>query len=99
MAWVSYSFLPYLIGKYSDRVRRRKTLLMVSLAMLTACSFVYAFVESPLQLIALRLLEGVAWSILWPIMDVSISEDASMESNKALSIYNTVWSTAGAVGP
>ena len=41
----------------------------------------------------------MAWSILWPIVDVSISEDVSRESNKALSIYNTVWSTAGAIGP
>ena len=69
------------------------------MAMLTACSFIYVFIESPLQLITLRLLEGVAWSILWPIVDVSISEDVSRESNKALSIYNTVWSTAGAIGP
>jgi MFS family permease len=67
--------------------------------MLSACSFLYVLVESPLQLIALRLLEGIAWSILWPIIDVSISEDVSRESNKALSIYNTVWSSAGAAGP
>ncbi|MDA4112481.1 MAG: MFS transporter [Thaumarchaeota archaeon] len=99
VAWVSYSFVPYLIGRYSDKPRRRKTFIVISMAMLTACSFIYVFVESPLQLIALRLLEGIAWSILWPIVDVSISEDVSRESNKALSIYNTVWSTAGAVGP
>jgi MFS family permease len=99
VAWVSYSFVPYLIGRYSDKLRRRKAFIAISMAMLTACSFSYVFVGSPLQLIALRLLEGVAWSILWPIVDVSISEDVSMESNKALSIYNTVWSTAGAVGP
>lgn len=98
-AWISYSFVPYLIGRYSDKLRRRKAFIVISMAILTACSFTYAFVESPLQLITLRLLEGVAWSILWPIVDVSISEDVSRESNKALSIYNTVWSTAGAIGP
>jgi MFS family permease len=98
-AWISYSFVPYLIGRYSDRLRRRKAFIVISMAMLTICSLLYVFVESPLQLIALRLLEGIAWSILWPIVDVSISEDVSRESNKALSIYNTVWSTAGAIGP
>ena len=98
-AYISYGFVPYLIGRYSDKLRRRKAFLVISMAVLTACSFSYAFVESPLQLITLRLLEGVAWSILWPIVDVSISEDVSRESNKALSIYNTVWSTAGAIGP
>ena len=90
VAWISYSFAPYVIGRYSDRVLRRKWFIALSLAMLSACSFLYVLVESPLQLIALRLLEGIAWSILWPIIDVSISEDVSRESNKALSIYNTV---------
>jgi MFS family permease len=99
VAWISYSFAPYVIGRYSDRVLRRKWFIALSLAMLSACSFLYVLVESPLQLIALRLLEGIAWSILWPIIDVSISEDVSRESNKALSIYNTVWSSAGAAGP
>jgi MFS family permease len=98
-AYISYGFVPYLIGRYSDKLRRRKAFLVISMAILTACSLTYAFVGSPIQLITLRLLEGVAWSILWPIVDVSISEDVSRESNKALSIYNTVWSTAGAVGP
>jgi len=98
-SWASYSFAPYLIGRYSDRLRMRKAFIAVSLVMLTACSLAYTLVESPAQLIALRLVEGVAWSILWPIMDVAISEDASWESNKALSIYNAVWSTAGAIGP
>jgi DHA1 family multidrug resistance protein-like MFS transporter len=99
VAWVSYSFVPYLIGRYSDKLRRRKAFIVISMVMLAACSFIYVFVESPLQLIALRLLEGIAWSILWPIVDVSISEDVSRESDKALSIYNTVWSAAGAIGP
>ncbi len=99
VAWVSYSFAPYVIGRYSDRVSRRKWFIAVSLVMLSVCSFLYVFVESPPQLIALRLFEGIAWSILWPIIDVSITEDVSRESNKALSIYNTVWSSAGALGP
>ncbi|MGA2663545.1 MAG: MFS transporter [Nitrososphaerales archaeon] len=99
VSWASYSFAPYLIGRYSDRVRMRKAFIVVSLVMLTFCSFTYVLVESPVQLIALRLVEGVAWSILWPVMDVAISEDASWESTKALSIYNAVWSTAGAIGP
>jgi MFS family permease len=99
VAYASYSFVPVVIGRYSDQVRRRKDFMVISLAMLAACSFVYAFVDSPIQLISLRVLEGVAWAILWPIIDAEVSEDVSRESSKSLSIYNTVWSTAGALGP
>jgi MFS family permease len=99
VSYGSYSFMPFIIGRYSDQVRRRKDFMVISLAMLAACSLVYAFVASPIQLIVLRVLEGVAWAILWPIIDVEVSEDVSRESSKSLSIYNTVWSAAGALGP
>ena len=75
VSYASYSFMPYVIGRYSDQVKRRKDFMTISLAMLAACSFIYAFVTSPVQLIALRVLEGVAWAILWPVIDVEVSED------------------------
>jgi MFS family permease len=99
VSYASYSFMPFVVGRYSDQVQRRMDFTVISLGTLAACSFVYVFVGSPVQLIALRVLEGIGWAILWPIIDAEVSEDASRESSKALSIYNTVWAAAGAVGP
>jgi len=99
VAYASYSFMPFIIGRYSDRIKRRKDFLTASLAILAACSFVYVFVDSPVQLIALRVLEGVGWATVWPIMDVEVSQDIHGESSRSFSIYNTVWAVATAIGP
>ncbi len=99
VSYATYSFIPLVIGRYADRMKRRRDLIVASLVLLSACSFVYAFVTAPVQLIVIRVLEGVGWAVLWPVIDVEVSEDASRESNKSFSIYNTIWSAATAVGP
>jgi MFS family permease len=99
VSYATYSFIPFVIGRYSDRMKRRRDLMVASLVLLSACSFVYAFVVSPYQLIFIRVLEGVGWAVLWPIIDVEVSEDVATESHKAFSIYNTIWSAATAIGP
>ncbi len=99
VSYASYSFMPFLIGRYSDRVKRRKDFLTASLAVLAACSFVYVFVSSPVQLIALRVLEGIGWATVWPVIDVEVSEEIHGESSRSFSIYNTVWAIASALGP
>ncbi len=99
VAYASYSFMPFVIGRYSDRIKRRKDFLTVSLAILAACSVVYVFVDSPVQLIFLRILEGVAWATVWPMIDVEVSQDIHGESSRSFSIYNTVWAVASAIGP
>lgn len=99
VSYASYSFMPFLIGRYSDQVRRRKDFLTASLAVLAVCSFVYVFVSSPVQLIALRVLEGIGWATVWPVIDVEVSEEIHGESSRSFSIYNTVWAIASALGP
>ena len=99
LAYASYSFMPFVIGRYSDRVKRRKDFMTVSLALLAACSVAYVFVGSPVQIVILRVLEGVGWATLWPVIDVEVSQEIHGESSRSFSIYNTVWSIATAVGP
>lgn len=94
-----YSFLPYVMGRYYDRANTKKLFIVLSLTILVVASFLYAFASSTTQLILLRVLEGVGWSILWPTIDVAVIEETSHEAGKSYSLYNIMWSAASAVGP
>ena len=74
-------------------------LLISSLVVLTVVSLLYFFVATPIQLIAIRIAEGVGWSMLWPTIQAAIADEAQTEVSKSLGLYNIVWSAASAVGP
>jgi MFS transporter, DHA1 family, multidrug resistance protein len=94
-----YSFMPFIMGRYSDRQGARKFFIASSFAILTTVSFLYVVVASPVSLILLRLLEGIGWAMLWPAVEAAISNDASVDSRWSLSVFNLTWSAASAVGP
>jgi MFS family permease len=98
ISYVSYSFLPYLMGRYSDRFHSKHLMLAGSFAITTCTSLVYAFATSPVEIIIARAIEGVGWSMLWPTLQ-SVIATASIDKNRGLSVYNSVWSAAYAVGP
>jgi MFS family permease len=98
-SYVAYSFMPFIIGRYSDRMKVRQGFVLGALAVLATVSLIYVYVASPVQLIATRVVEGVGWSMLWPTVQAAIAEDTQREASKSLSIYNTVWSAAAAIGP
>ena len=94
-----YSFMPFIIGRYSDRMRERRNLMVLSLSVLGVTSLLYSLASSPTFLIILRVVEGIGWSLLWPTIDSLVARDTSQETTKSFSIYNCVWSTAAAIGP
>ena len=98
-SYATYSFMPFIAGRYSDRLKIRRGFVLGALAVLATVSLLYVFVADPLQLIATRVVEGVGWSLLWPTVQAAIAEDSRREASKSLSIYNTIWSAAAAVGP
>src|SRR5437870_13899555 len=67
--------------------------------MLAATCLLYVFASTPFELIILRVIEGLGWAILWATLDAGIAENPSMDVNKSFSIYNTIWSAAGSIGP
>jgi MFS family permease len=97
--WGVYSFMPFIIGRYSDRMRERRNLMVLSLSVLGVTSVLYSLAASPTFLIILRVVEGIGWSLLWPTLDALIGEDTSRETTKFFSIYNCVWAAATAIGP
>jgi MFS family permease len=94
-----YSFMPFLMGRFSDRRGARKFIIASSFAILTTVSFLYVIVPDPISLILLRFLEGIGWAMLWPAVEAAISNDPSSDSRWSLSVFNLTWSAASAVGP
>ena len=96
-----YSFLPLIMGHFSDRRGSRRFFIVAAFVVLTVVSIFYVFATSPIYLIVARVFEGVGWAMLWPAMDAAVSRDVapSMESKEAFSIYNVSWSGAAAIGP
>jgi MFS family permease len=96
---IMYSFMPFLMGRFLDKVRARKLFIISSFSILSVVSFLYSVASSPLVLIVTRLGEGVAWAMLWPVLLLGITQDSAREARRSLSIYNFTWSGAAALGP
>jgi len=95
-----YSFMPFVMGHFSDRRGSRRIFIISSFAVLSVVSISYVLISNPVSLIVARVFEGVGWAMLWPAMDAAISKDVtSMDARKAFSIYNVSWSGAASIGP
>jgi MFS family permease len=97
---VVYSFMPFVMGHFSDRRGSRKFFIASSFSILSVISAIYFIVSNPVTLIIARVFEGIGWAMLWPAVEAAISKDISpTDSKKALSVFNFTWSGGAAVGP
>jgi len=94
-----YSFMPFVMGHFSDRAGARRYFIAGSLAILSAVSVLYFMVSDPITLIAIRLFEGLGWATYWPALEAALTHDPSRDPRKSLTIFNYSWSGAAAVGP
>jgi MFS family permease len=94
-----YSFMPFIMGHFSDRIGTRKFFIIAALLILAVVSVFYTVISSPAALIITRVFEGIGWAILWPAMEAAIVEDKSRNATRALSMFNFTWSGAAALGP
>jgi MFS family permease len=98
-SYAVYSFMPFIMGHFSDRRGSRKFFILSSLLLLCTVSLLYSIASSPLTLIFIRLFEGTGWAMFWPAIEAAITEDVSRESKKSLSVFNIIWSGGAALGP
>ncbi len=98
-SYAVYSFMPFIMGHFSDRRGSRKFFIVSAFVLLCIVSLLYSITISPVTLIVIRLFEGTGWAMLWPAMEASITEDAFRESKKSLSVFNYTWSGGAALGP
>jgi MFS family permease len=95
-----YSFMPFLMGRFSDRRELGKFFIVSSFILLTLVSISYVLIAQPGYLIVARLFEGVGWAMLWPAMDAEISKNLPpSEAKRVFSLFNITWSAAAAIGP
>jgi MFS family permease len=94
-----YAFMPFVMGRISDRGSARKFFIISSFAILSIVSTLYFLANSPMTLIVLRLFEGVGWAMLWPSIESSLTHNTTMDPRKVLTIFNLSWSSAAAAGP
>ncbi|MDA4112221.1 MAG: MFS transporter [Thaumarchaeota archaeon] len=98
-SYVVYSFMPFVMGRFSDRGQARKFFIILSLALLATVSILYSLSENPIDLIVLRLAEGLGWAAFWPSIDSAVSHDTQVDPKRALAVFNLSWSFAAALGP
>jgi len=98
-SYAVYSFMPFVMGHFSDRSGSRKFFIIISFALLSAVSFLYSISNDPVTLITVRIFEGIGWSMLWPAMDAAVTEGTPRDSRSSLAIYNYLWSGGAALGP
>jgi len=98
-ASVVYAFMPFVMGRFSDRGQARKFFIILSLGLLATVSILYYFSANPIDLIALRLVEGLGWAAFWPSIDSAVTHDTKVDPKRALAIFNLSWSSAASLGP
>ncbi|MHB2036864.1 MAG: MFS transporter [Nitrososphaerales archaeon] len=98
-SYILYSFMPFVMGRISDKRRLDKYYIALSLVIISIASLVYAFAKDPIEIILMRLPEGVGWAMLWPAIQSSLSRNISRDPSSSLSRYNFSWSLSAAIGP
>ncbi|HVB11854.1 MAG TPA: MFS transporter [Nitrososphaerales archaeon] len=93
-----YCFMPFFMGRFSDRRSVRKFFVASSFVVLSVVSVSYIFVLNPITLIVARVFEGIGWAMLWPAVE-AVVRDSGSDAKKALSVFNLTWSGAAAIGP
>ena len=98
-SYAVYSFMPFVMGHFSDRWGSRKFFIITSLLILFVVSLLYSVADNVVTLITVRVFEGLGWAMLWPAMEAAITEDQARDPRSSLAIFNYTWSAGAACGP
>ncbi len=99
-AWgITYSIMPIIFGKLSDRLVRKRAML-TSMAFSALACILYILSQDFVTLIFIKLIEAVAQALFWPNVEAMIAEGVGEGSlEKALSKFNVSWGSGMTVSP
>jgi len=99
-AWgVTYSIMPIIFGKFSDRLFRKRAVL-TSMAFYALACVLYALSQDFVTLIFIKLIEAASQALFWPNVEAMIAEDVGEGTlEKALSKFNVSWGSAMTLSP
>ncbi|MEM0075416.1 MAG: MFS transporter [Nitrososphaerota archaeon] len=92
-----YMFAPFFMGRLSDRIGPKKLVSIATIAISILC-FVYAMIGSPLLFIPLRIVEGVAWAMIWAPLEALYSLTGK-DTFSSLKVFNMAWGIGAMAAP
>lgn len=87
---LTYCFSPILVNKFSNRIGRKKSLIIACIGGFFA-EFLYFFSLNPIIFYISRLSEGFIMGFFWPSLQSSISDNLNINQDRLLSRYNFSW--------
>ena len=90
---ITYSISPILLTKISDRLGRRKSII-ISMIGATGLQLIFYITLNPFVFLVERLLEGFILGFFFPNLTASISDVPNIDHQKYLAKFNLSWSIA-----
>ncbi|KKN56224.1 hypothetical protein LCGC14_0574310 [marine sediment metagenome] len=90
---ITYTFSPILLNKISDRVGRRKSVI-ISMVGASISQLLFYITLDPIVFLIERLFEGLILGFFFPNLMASISDNPTIDHHKYLARFNLSWSLA-----
>lgn len=90
---ITYSISPILLTRISDRLGRRKSII-ISMIGATSLQLIFYITLNPVVFLIERLLEGFILGFFFPNLTASISDVPNIDHQKYLAKFNLSWSIA-----
>jgi len=86
----TYCFSPILLNKISDRINRRKSVILGVVGVCCA-QVIYFFSLEPIPFMISKIIEGFMAGFIWANLQSSISDNIAHDHNKYMARYNFSW--------
>jgi MFS family permease len=94
---ITYSISPILLNKYSDKLGRRKSVIISMVGAMFA-QLVFYITLNPIVFLIERLFEGFILGLFFPNLTASISDTPNIDHQKYLARFNLSWGVAAVCG-